>query len=483
LDINLKLNSKKAAFGGIRSIFNKLMLAYLIAMLIMLIMMSLLMSNFLREYYLNQKEQQLLNGGQDINQLAAQYLLGYIDEKYLNFALSTVDKTVNASIWFVDNRGYVWAESGFLDNSWRGVQLTGEDVKKVLSGETITKIGKFDDRFSTPMLTVGMPIKMGRLIMGAVFMHSPLYEINMALESAYRFIWLSLLISASVATILIYWISQRISQPLIEMSDIAKSMSKGDFSQKATVSSKDEVGQLATSFNKMAEALENLEDMRRGFVSSVSHELKSPLTSIRGFVQGILDGTIPPEEQAQYLTIVLEETDRLNKIIKELLELSRMESSQFQLTMSNFDVNELIRRVLLKQEKRIEQKELDVQIDFEQDRCMVEADRDRIEEVLINLIDNAIKFTPEKGHLIVSTRIEGNKVYISVSDSGIGISEEDMPHIWERFYTADKSRASGSTGLGLSIVKRIIEQHRQSIWVKSVPGQGTTFTFTLNHIE
>ena len=481
----MKSSNKKSKnmAGAMRSIFNKLMIAYLIIMIIMLVIISGLMSNFLKDYFLEQKKQQLLKEGQDINQLAGKYILGYIDDKYLSFALSTVSQSVDANIWFVDSNGYVWAEAGFLDNSWRGVQLTGQDVKSVLAGNTITKIGKFDDRFSTPMLTVGVPIKIGKLVMGAVFIHSPLYEINNALNGVYRFIWLSLLISASVATILIYWISQKISQPLIEMSDIAKAMAKGDFSHKATIESNDEIGLLADSFNKMADALGNLEKMRRDFVSNVSHELKSPLTTIRGFVQGILDGTIPMDQQEGYLNIVLEETDRINKIIKELLELSRMESSQFKLSLSVFDINELIRRILLKQENYIEQKKLDVEIDFEQEHCLVEADKDRIEEVILNLIDNAVKFTPDNGKLRIATYTKEDKVYVSVSDTGMGITEEDLPHIWERFYTADKSRASGGTGLGLSIVKRIIEQHHQNIWVESKPGEGTTFTFTLKRAQ
>lgn len=466
-----------------RSIFNKLMLAYLIIMVIMLIIVSALMSNFLNNYFLEQKKQQLLAEGQHVNQLATQYMLGYIDDERLSFGLDTINRSLDAYIWFVDKTGYIWAESSPLDNSFRGVRLTEDEVSQVLSGKIITKTGRFNDRFSTPMITVGMPIRIGNIIIGAMFMHSPLYEIKKALYGVYRFIWLSALISGSITTILLYWMSRRISQPLIEMSDIAKAMAKGDFSQKATVASRDEVGQLAVSFNKMAEALENLEDMRRSFVSNVSHELKSPLTTIKGFIQGILDGTIPQHEQSQYLTVVLEETERLNKIIKDLLELSRMESAQFCLNVSVFDINELIRRVLAKQERRIEEKGLDVGVEFEGERCMVEGDRDRIEQVLINLIDNAVKFTPEHGRLAVSSRTQGSKAYISVSDNGVGISENDLPHIWDRFYTADKSRASGGTGLGLSIVKRIIEQHHQEIWVKSAPDQGTTFTFTMKYVK
>jgi len=246
------------------------------------------------------------------------------------------------------------------------------------------------------------------------------------------------------------------------------------------VESRDEVGLLAEAFNSMAEDLGRLEQTRREFVANVSHELRSPLTSIQGFLTGMQDGTVPEEDRERYLSIVVEETKRLNRLITELLDLSRIESGQTELHLTEFDLNERVARVLIRQESRITERNLDIQLDFESDTCRVRADADRIEQVLINLIDNAIKYGGEGCTVRVSTRRERDMVRVAVQDSGPGIAAEDLPCVFERFYKADKAHTTGNgTGLGLAIAKKIVEQHGQKITVKSAPGQGARFEFTL----
>lgn len=230
----------------------------------------------------------------------------------------------------------------------------------------------------------------------------------------------------------------------------------------------------------MADDLERLEQTRRGFVANVSHELRSPLTSMQGFINGMLDGTVPESERDHYLGIVLDETRRLSKLISTLLDLSQIESGQTVLNFSIFDVNEMISRVLLRQENRIEGKGMDVAIDFGADTMNVSADADRIEQVLINLIDNAIKYGKQNGIITLTTKREGRTVTVVIADDGKGIPQEDMPFVFERFYKADKAHTIGNgTGLGLAIAKSIIDQHGQRIWVESKEGEGTRFIFTL----
>jgi signal transduction histidine kinase len=237
--------------------------------------------------------------------------------------------------------------------------------------------------------------------------------------------------------------------------------------------------QLGASLNKMAEDLKNLEESRRSFVASVSHELRSPLTSISGYVSGMLDGTIDEAERPRYLKVVLSETARLTKLVNDLLELSKFESGKFPLTKTAFDVNELMRVELLKFERRIDDKRLEVDVDFREDPCRVWADADRIRQVATNLIDNAVKFAPEGASLRLTTEVAGDICYVGVFNQGPSIPQEDVPFLFDRFYKADKAHTSGmGTGLGLSIVKRILEQHGQAIRV-STGISGTTFTFTL----
>jgi signal transduction histidine kinase len=231
----------------------------------------------------------------------------------------------------------------------------------------------------------------------------------------------------------------------------------------------------------MAVALQNIEEMRRGFVANVSHELRTPMTSIRGFVDGILDGTIPPEKQNQYLTIVKDETIRLNRLVNDLLDLARMEAGEVKLNISVFDINELVRKCVIKLESLLLEKGLTVDANFEEEDLPVKADSDSIERVIYNLMHNAIKFTPENGEIRVKTYVEKDKAIISVEDTGKGIAESEIPYIFERFYKTDKSRSADRTGvgLGLAIVRNIIVSHNETIKVESEEGHGTRFIFTL----
>ena len=233
----------------------------------------------------------------------------------------------------------------------------------------------------------------------------------------------------------------------------------------------------------MAENVSRLDQSRRSFVANVSHELRSPMTCIQGYVQGMLDGTIQDGEREKYLNTVLSETKRLTKLIGELLDLSRFEAGKTPLNKTRFDIDELILSVLFKFEKRIEDKGIDVEISFKEQPCFVEADMDRITQVVTNLIDNAVKFAAEKGRLIVWTHVVDNLCYVTVKNDGATIPADDLPFIFERFYKVDKAHTSGGgTGLGLAIVKRILEQHGQTISVTSAGGL-TTFVFTLERAK
>jgi len=244
-------------------------------------------------------------------------------------------------------------------------------------------------------------------------------------------------------------------------------------------SGQDEIEQLASSFNEMAQNLKKHETLRSSFVANVSHELRSPITSIHGFAKGMQDGTIEDKDKEKYAAVIVEESMRLKKLINELLDLSQIESGQFPLHLSQFDVNEQIRRIIIRYIDRMEAKDIELNVSFADEYCKVFADVDRIVQVIVNLLDNAIKFTPENGKISIWTRTDEEKVLIGVSDTGLGIPKDDLDYIFERFYKSDKAHSNKvGTGLGLSIVKKIMDQHGETILVRS-SSKGTQFIFTL----
>ena len=289
------------------------------------------------------------------------------------------------------------------------------------------------------------------------------------------------------ALIAIYFITERIIGPLREMSKAAKRMAVGQFDLRVPVKGKDEVAELAVAFNQMSQALENLEQMRNSFVANVSHDLRTPMTTIAGFIDGILDGVIPPEQSEHYLRVVSEEVRRLSRLVTALLDVSRLQAGDRRFDRRPFDICEMGRQILISFEQKINDKELEVEFDCEEERMFVLADQDAIHQVLYNLCDNAVKFSREKGRLRMRftwSSPEGGrrrKAVIAVFNEGQGIPTEDLPFVFERFYKSDKSRSLDKTGLGLGmfISKTIVDAHGETISVTGDYGKYCEFTFTL----
>lgn len=302
------------------------------------------------------------------------------------------------------------------------------------------------------------------------------------IEMIYLEVILVTLVTILLAVIAVYYTTSRMTKPFMEINETVQKYSKGDYNLRIPITNTQEATELAVSFNTMADQLKDLEATRRSFVANVSHELRSPLTSMKGFLEAMQDGTIGPADYEKYIGIVLSETRRMVTMVNDLLDLARIESGKTALRLEVFEINEQIRRTLLTFEARIYEKSMEVEVKFAQEQYYVEADVTQIGQVLRNIIDNAIKYSPEHSRLRIATYAMRREVYVSIADNGRGIPQEDLPHVFDRFYKVEKahtpSKATGS-GLGLSIVKRIIDQHNQTITVTSARGKGTTFTFTL----
>ncbi len=453
-----------------------------------MLVLGILLSTFFKSYIMETRKEELIREGSAISQYVGLYLTGLIDTRVLHYQYQIIDRFLGTTIWVTDERGNIWSSHNSTqleEVDWENQKVSVDEFVQVLDGNTITLEGRFGESFPEPMLTVGMPLKLNNSIRGTIFLHSPIQGLNRTIMNTYNSIWRSAILTSILSLLLSFIISGRFSRPLTEMNVISREIATGNFKRRVKVRTKDEVGQLAANFNAMADSLEKLESMRRSFVANVSHELRSPLTSMKGYIQGVLDHTIPVEDQDKYLRIALDETERMNRLINELMDLSRIETGQFSIDIKVVDINEIIRRVLISKEDRINDRGMEVEVDFEKDIFMVVGDPDRLQQVIINLLDNAIKFNREGGLLTFKTWLFKDNVYVKIADQGPGIAKDEIPHLWEPFYQIGKSRTRNKegTGLGLPIVKKIIEAHEQNIWLNSEEGKGSAFIFSLKAVK
>lgn len=271
--------------------------------------------------------------------------------------------------------------------------------------------------------------------------------------------------------------------PLRQLSLTIREYSQGHFNTKMKHLPLREYDSLTTAIHNLASSSKNAGAYQKDFVANVSHDFRSPLTNIRGYIGAMLDGMIPPETQEKYLKIILMETERLTKLTEQLLEMNRYENNGIILNFSTFDINEVIRNAASSFEKHCTEKKISIHLIFSAPSLYVDADRDKISQVIQNLIDNAVKFSSPDSSIEIHTTIQKDKIFVTVSDHGIGIPEESLPHIWDRFYKTDVSRGKDKTGsgLGLAITKEIIDAHHEYIHATSILGSGTDFSFSLPH--
>lgn len=278
--------------------------------------------------------------------------------------------------------------------------------------------------------------------------------------------------------VVIYFITEKIVSPIKQMTYATRNFAKGKFDVKTPVVGEDEIAELAIAFNSMADSLANYEYTRSSFLANVSHDLRTPMTSIAGFIDGILEGAIPPEKQPYYLEIIGQEVKRLSRLVNSLLDISRMEAGNRKFKKEPFDICEMTRIILLSFESKIDAKKLDVEFEASDDRLMVYSDKDAINQVLYNLCDNAVKFSREGGKYRIILKEEANKIKVRIYNEGDGIPAEDLSHVFDRFYKSDKSRGLDKTGvgLGLYICKTIMDNLSETISVSSEQGSYCEFT-------
>lgn len=301
------------------------------------------------------------------------------------------------------------------------------------------------------------------------------------LEAMIRTVIMSTLWLMLAALIAVYFITERFVAPVRSMSKAAREFGQGHFDVRVEVNGDDEIAGLAKAFNNMAGALQHSEETRRLFLANVSHDLRTPMTTITGFIDSILEGVIPEEKIPHYLEVISSEVKRLSRLVSNLLDITKIQAGERKFTPAPFDICETAREIIIASEQRLEEKKLDVQFDCDRDNMTVNADRDAIHQVLYNLCDNAIKFSRPGGKYVVSVHETGGKAEVSVYNEGDGISPDDLPYVFDRFYKSDRSRGLDKTGvgLGLYICRTIIEAQGENIKVESEYGSWCRFSFTL----
>lgn len=366
------------------------------------------------------------------------------------------------------------------------IKISPEQLEKIASGEQTTYMGKIDDSIQTPLSVAASPIYISGKspnLSGYIFVTKDNSQnLTDAMGSIRLQFLLFALFSVVVSFLIIDALIRHFIQPLQDILYATRQYAKGDFSYRITERpGNDEIHELTRAFNSMANDLSAIENSRRNFVANVSHELKTPMTTIGGFIDGILDGTIPSAEHKKYLGIVSDEVRRLSRLISSMLNMSKIEAGELTPSFTNFSFSEMIVRTLLSFEQLISQKNINITGLDSLENVTVSADPDMINQVIYNIIDNAVKFTPQDGTISVSCKAEFGKAVVRVRNYGIGLANEDLKLVFDRFYKVDKSRSlnTKSVGLGLYISKNIVELHKGRIYATSKDNEYTEFTIEL----
>ena len=396
-------------------------------------------------------------------------------EKEYNFKLEELAEILDIRIWIIDTDGEIAFDSA---GTLTGSSVTAFDPTDDTS---YYRVGNFYGMFSEKTLTVYSPITSGFSTSGYVLFHESVPQIYSQADDYLLPVYLTFVVIFFFSLIILLIFRISVAQPLKAITTAANEYAAGNLKYELKLKSEDEMGYLANTLNYMAHELSRSEDYQRQFIANVSHDFRSPLTSIKGYLEAIADGTIPPESQDKYIGIVIAETERLTNLTQSMLQLNSLDSRAPQLQLTDFDINRVIKSTCETFEGTCSRRDIVFDLIFPDVSTWVRADIHKIQQVIYNLVDNAIKFSHDNSVITIEVYERGEKVFISVKDTGIGIPRRSLNKIWTRFFKSDESRGRDKKGmgLGLAIVKEIIQAHNETIDVISTEGVGTEFIFRL----
>lgn len=467
-----------------RTLYLKFLLAYLIFGVFGFIIVSSFVSRSTYQTLLKEKAESFYK---EANMIANTYAADlYQSNRTLDEVkdqIDDLDAFFNATIWIINPSGRMILSSKLPVNIDDPLVVEGFDP--TITGKSHYTTGTFFNSFDKEMLSVFAPITADYKVKGYVVMHTSIDDIAMKSDSYLKICYLLLIILFSLSLIILFFFTQMVYKPLKKITRATEQYASGNLHYEFSVDSDDEMGYLAATLSYMASEIARSEDNQKKFIANVSHDFRSPLTSIRGYLEALLDGTIPEEMHEKYIGIVLSETERLTKLTNSLLSLNNLNMKGMVLEFSNFDINTVIRNTVATFEGTCFNKSISLNLILTGDTLTVHADETKIQQVLYNLIDNAIKFSHHNSTITVETTEKHSKVFVSVKDQGIGIPKDEVKFVFDRFYKSDLSRGRDKkgTGLGLSITKEIIKAHDEHINVISTEGVGTEFVFSLQKVD
>ncbi len=458
-----------------RSLYLRFILTYLVFGLLCFSTVALFSARLSYHITLDQTADRLYDQAQTIaRDYSDVYKDGRLPADFRNQLLG-LENYADLRVWFVNTDGTISFDSAdILTES----VIDGFDPA---DSPRFYRTGSFYGMFSQDMLSVLAPITANFKTHGYVILHTSLSQVSQISDRMLLPLYITVGIVFGFSLLILLMIHRRVMRPLREITRAANEYASGNLKATVDVSQNDEIGYLADTLNLMAGELDASEDYQKKFIANVSHDFRSPLTSIKGYLNAIIDGVIPPESEEKYLRVVIHETERLENLTQSMLSLNSLDRQNMHLEYSEFDICRLIRGVCATFEGKCNARGISFDLILDAASIYVRADMGRIQQVLYNLTDNAIKFSHDNSEITISVSQVRDKAFISVKDYGIGIAKEDLKQIWTRFFKSDASRGKDKrgTGLGLSIVKEIINAHGEMIDVISTQGAGTEFTFRL----
>lgn len=431
------------------------------------------------EYYKNDKRR-YLDGlmGTAMSETSACVQNGELDILRLKSVYEDVSKNSDIVFTLTDQNGAVLVCSEASPCSHTDKNFSGETVSKV-TAEGLYELSTLNNYYSEDYFNIAYPIG----IDGSSYLLFGRFPAESLINYFKELVLTAIIAAAAIVAVvffILYFYTNTLFSPVKEMTMAVRRFGDGDFSVKLNVTDENEFGFLANSINEMATSIAETEETRKSFISNVSHELKTPMTTIGGFIDGILDGTIPPEQQEHYLKIVSMEINRLARLVRSMLNISKYEAGELTLTPKSLDAVQIIFRTLLSFEKRIEEKKVDIR-GLDRDPFFIKADKDLIQQVVYNLVENAVKFVNDGGYIEFVFAENDDTTSVTVRNSGEGLKENEISRVFERFYKTDESRGidPGGVGLGLSIVRSLIKLHGGTILVRSQYEQYVEFEFSL----
>jgi len=467
-----------------KNIFFKYMSRTVLVLVLSFTLLGFSLTAIVSGYFSDEKQKLLNENASSIALMTADLakVNDMVIDPRMQSMMGTLGRSIGADIFLVNNLGETLYCSCIETPCIHKTNKVPLDILHIVKGGKYSSKGTLGGIYDANQYIVGLPIMLDDVtVIGAVFAIAPTSDFDSFRADIINMFLIAIVLAGVLSFVVMFFLNYRMVRPLRMMASAAKAFGTGDFSQRVPVTSDDEIGQLSAAFNSMAVSLSSLEGMRRSFVANVSHELRTPMTTISGFIDGILDGTIDNDKREYYLKLVSDEVKRLSRLVKSMLDMSRIDNNQIELRYESFDIIEVIYQILISFEAKIEEKHIEIRGLDMLTKTEMYADSDLMHQIVYNLIENAVKFTQDGGVIELDVFEKDDFVNVSVKNSGLGIKAEELVHIFDKFYKTDQSRNMDKkgVGLGLFIVKTVIALHKGDITVRSVEDEFCEFSFKI----